>query len=216
MTKIAIVPNAAGTGTFTIEAPNSNSNRTLVLPDAAGTVMTDATTLLTSQLPAQLSVSSSAGAGALTVDASGRVTTPSQPAFNASVSTAGTLVAPTLPLIIPYSNILLNVGSHYNSSNYRFTAPVAGNYMFYGGFAVWLNSDVRGLEFELRKNGSAYARGEQFIAVAQGGNTHVTCQVSAVIPLAVNDYVEVVWVSATAAVNLYRQSRGNFSGYLIG
>jgi hypothetical protein len=36
MTKIAIVPNAAGTGTFTIEAPNSNSNRTLTLPDAAG------------------------------------------------------------------------------------------------------------------------------------------------------------------------------------
>jgi hypothetical protein len=39
MTKIAIVPNAAGTGTFTIEAPNSNSNRTLVLPDAAGSVV---------------------------------------------------------------------------------------------------------------------------------------------------------------------------------
>jgi hypothetical protein len=38
MTKIAIVPNAAGTGTFTIEAPNSNSNRTLVLPDAAGEI----------------------------------------------------------------------------------------------------------------------------------------------------------------------------------
>jgi hypothetical protein len=41
MTKIAIVPNAAGTGTFTIEAPNSNSNRTLVLPDAAGELLTD-------------------------------------------------------------------------------------------------------------------------------------------------------------------------------
>jgi len=39
MTKIAIVPIAAGTGTFTIEAPNSNSNRTLVLPDAAGEVV---------------------------------------------------------------------------------------------------------------------------------------------------------------------------------
>jgi hypothetical protein len=38
MTKIAIQPNAAGTGTFTIEAPNSNSNRTLVLPDAAGEI----------------------------------------------------------------------------------------------------------------------------------------------------------------------------------
>jgi hypothetical protein len=45
MTKIAIVPNAAGTGTFSIEAPNSNSNRTLVLPDAAGELLTDVSSL---------------------------------------------------------------------------------------------------------------------------------------------------------------------------
>jgi hypothetical protein len=45
MTKIAIVPNAAGSGTFTIEAPNSNSNRTLTLPDAAGELLTDVSDL---------------------------------------------------------------------------------------------------------------------------------------------------------------------------
>jgi hypothetical protein len=50
MTKIAIVPNAAGTGTFTIEAPNSNSNRTLVLPDAAGELFTNAGGTLTGAL----------------------------------------------------------------------------------------------------------------------------------------------------------------------
>jgi len=38
MTKIAITPNASGTGTFTIAAPDSNTNRTLTLPDAAGEV----------------------------------------------------------------------------------------------------------------------------------------------------------------------------------
>jgi hypothetical protein len=42
MTKIALSPNASGTGTFTIEAPNSNSNRTLVLPDAAGEIVAEA------------------------------------------------------------------------------------------------------------------------------------------------------------------------------
>ena len=52
MTKIAIVPNAAGTGTFTIEAPNSNSNRTLLLPDLAGTVLTDVSSLATTNFPA--------------------------------------------------------------------------------------------------------------------------------------------------------------------
>ena len=42
--KIALSPNASGTGTFTIQAPNSNTNRTLDLPDAAGSVVVDAAT----------------------------------------------------------------------------------------------------------------------------------------------------------------------------
>lgn len=38
MSKIAITPNASGTGTVTITSPNTNTDRTLVLPDATGTV----------------------------------------------------------------------------------------------------------------------------------------------------------------------------------
>ncbi len=41
MSKIALTPNASGTGTFTIASPNSNTDRTLTLPDAAGTVLVD-------------------------------------------------------------------------------------------------------------------------------------------------------------------------------
>ena len=36
MSKIALTPDASGTGTFTIASPNSNTSRTLTLPDAAG------------------------------------------------------------------------------------------------------------------------------------------------------------------------------------
>ena len=42
MSKVAIQGNASGTGTFTIAAPNSNTDRTLTLPDEAGTVLTRA------------------------------------------------------------------------------------------------------------------------------------------------------------------------------
>lgn len=42
MSKVAIKGNASGTGTFTLEAPDSNDDRTLVLPDEAGTVVTSA------------------------------------------------------------------------------------------------------------------------------------------------------------------------------
>ena len=40
MSKVAIKGNTSGTGTFTVEAPNSNTDRTLVLPDSAGTIAT--------------------------------------------------------------------------------------------------------------------------------------------------------------------------------
>jgi len=41
MSKVAISGNASGTGTFTIQAPNSNTDRVLSLPDEAGTVLTN-------------------------------------------------------------------------------------------------------------------------------------------------------------------------------
>lgn len=50
MTKIAISPNPNGTGTFTIAAPNSNTDRTLTLPDVAGEVLTNASDLAAANL----------------------------------------------------------------------------------------------------------------------------------------------------------------------
>jgi hypothetical protein len=40
MSKVVIQGHASGTGDFTIAAPNSNTDRTLTLPDVAGTVLT--------------------------------------------------------------------------------------------------------------------------------------------------------------------------------
>jgi len=42
MSKIALSGSPTGTGVFTIESPSSNTSRTLVLPDEAGTVLTTA------------------------------------------------------------------------------------------------------------------------------------------------------------------------------
>jgi len=44
MSKVAITGNASGTGVFTIASPNSNTDRTLNLPDAAGTIVVSGTT----------------------------------------------------------------------------------------------------------------------------------------------------------------------------
>lgn len=51
MSKVTIQGNASGTGTFTIAAPNSNTDRTFNLPDEAGTVLTSSSSIASSQLP---------------------------------------------------------------------------------------------------------------------------------------------------------------------
>ena len=45
MSNVAISGNASGTGVFTIQSPNSNTDRVLTLPDSTGTVATAESTL---------------------------------------------------------------------------------------------------------------------------------------------------------------------------
>ena len=79
MSKIALSGNANGSGTLTIASPNTNSDRTLTLPDSTGTIATAESTL------AQFNASGSApvyacrawvnfnGTGTVAIRASGNV-----------------------------------------------------------------------------------------------------------------------------------------------
>ena len=60
MSKVVIAGDASGTGTFTISAPNGNTDRTLVLPDEAGTVLTSASVVAASQITTALNATGSA------------------------------------------------------------------------------------------------------------------------------------------------------------
>jgi hypothetical protein len=85
LSRIALSGNASGTGTFTIASPNSNSDRTLNLPDNSGTVLTSASTVAASQITGALNASGSApiyacrawvnfnGTGTVAINASGNV-----------------------------------------------------------------------------------------------------------------------------------------------
>jgi len=52
MSKVQLQGNVSGTGIFTIASPNSNTDRTLTLPDVSGTIQTTGQSVQTSQLPA--------------------------------------------------------------------------------------------------------------------------------------------------------------------
>jgi len=56
MSKVAITGNTSGTGTFTIAAPNSNTDRTLTLPDEAGTVLTSASSIPVANLDSAVGI----------------------------------------------------------------------------------------------------------------------------------------------------------------
>ena len=64
MSQVKISGNASGTGIFMIASPNSNTDRTLTLPDQTGTVLTNA---------GPFTANASASAGAVTIDASNNV-----------------------------------------------------------------------------------------------------------------------------------------------
>jgi hypothetical protein len=60
MSKVAIQGNVSGTGTVTLAAPNTNTDRTLTLPDEAGTVLTSASDVAASQITTALNATGSA------------------------------------------------------------------------------------------------------------------------------------------------------------
>ena len=71
----------------------------------------------------------------MTIDSAGRVTKPNQPFVMVHINTASNRQTTGSKLIIPWDTIhgrgtSSNVGSHFNTSNHRFTAPVDGRYMF--------------------------------------------------------------------------------------
>ena len=99
MSKIALSPNASGTGTFTIASPNSSTDRTLTLPDNTGTIITTASTF--------------AGTG---------------PAFRAYRSGNQTISAAT-GTKIAFNAENFDTNNNFDSTtNYRFTPTVAGYY----------------------------------------------------------------------------------------
>ena len=86
MSKVVIQGNASGTGNFTIAAPNSDTNRTLTLPDEAGEILTSS---------GAVNVDSSAPANSLNIDSSGYVTRPNVPSFRSSMNSQSITAAAT-------------------------------------------------------------------------------------------------------------------------
>lgn len=145
----------------------------------------------------------------LTLDNAGRVLMPQQPVFHARGDGYGTLYTTgTRNAGSGDSSVLVtNVGGNYSAGTGRFTAPVAGTYLFYVGASAG-NTNGLSLGIRIQKNGVDVQYGLLYNTAYQGS------QITTALQLVAGDYVEglIVWNNSVSA-NIYNSF---FGGHLIG
>ena len=144
---------------------------------------------------------------AMNISNAGIVTKPKQPAFAARYSSDqtgnwnGEWFIPDTPTV--------NTGSHYNASNGRFYAPVAGNYFF----SVNMRMNSRGGAYwyvDILKNGTTHHR-----VLNDADDSYDFLALSGVIPMAANDYVQAK-INTVGDTSSAVSGESSFSGFLIG
>ena len=150
----------------------------------------------------------SGSASAIAMDSAGRVTMPYQPCFHAYA-----LAQVDYNDVVRYNAAAVNRGGHYNASSYRFTAPVAGAYLF--TFSIGRADPVsgtnndRGIRF--RVNGTdIYAYNP-----AQNSSVGVYHNHSFTVIRELNagDFVDIATVTGTGR---YSTTGNFFCGHLLG
>ena len=102
-----------------------------------------------------------------------------------------------------------NTGNHYSVSTGRFTAPVAGKYMFWCSIQAHGTTHQTYTSITARKNGTQYGPSE-FVQTWAGGADHTSTTGSVLVDMAVNDYFDF------HAQRGLRGIQGCMYGFLVG
>ena len=157
---------------------------------------------------------------AMTIDTTGRISTPARPSFHARESAAGGGSGATG--IIVFNVADFDIGSNYNTSNGRFTAPVAGIYQFC--FDALVTTDTSGNALGdgentyvcFYKNGAEGVWSQRSYHRVDGATQYNTITRMDCIQLNANDYVQVYVGNQYIYRDATNQYDATFQGFLLG
>lgn len=153
----------------------------------------------------------------LTIDSSGRVLTPGRPAFRAEKRTPNQTMSGAAK--ITFEHEVFDIGGVYDTSNSRFTAPVAGIYFFQATLRfVADNQTMDYAKHMLYKNGSnASDLFQMNIRADYMQNSHLNGSV--LIQLSASDYIEIYAEMSGNNPSVHANASGIrtfFTGCLVG
>jgi hypothetical protein len=149
---------------------------------------------------------------ALNWTSSGYVTMPNVPSFKAYMSSNSSTSNAPIPFNTAGGSFgAFNQGGYYNTSTYRFTAPVSGVYQFNVVCPIYNQSNGRYVA--LRVNGSYFNEIDN-----NGTNTvsWISYTIVVCLKLSVNDYVDVYYDGAGAGYVGEASQWASFSGHFVG
>ena len=151
------------------------------------------------------------------IDNGGRTTLPKQPSFQVRMAQTNGVNGGNGPVVLNYSGSTFhNVGSHFNTSNGRFTAPVDGIYVFHANIRVdGFTGNYSYLTLQhFSSTGVAQASKGRDLQHGNSAN-YINHNISQNVYLLANEYVRLVYENnGDSSINI--DSDSYFSGYLLG
>ena len=159
--------------------------------------------------------------GAMKITVDGHVQNPVQPSFMANGANGNYVSTSPIPFpTVSGSGVNTgthNIGNHYNTSNYTFTAPIAGRYIFHVHLGIIRSENASSQAYPtLLVNGTGVAYTYVKFEVAPTANHYSHTHITQILNLAANDAVKVNFSQASGGTYYNGASESSFQGYFLG